>query len=94
MVVIFCFVFPNRHQTNWFLVTLIGFTNFLWQSILQLKFHRIEKNGTLYVDDIEVDSGEPTGKPKFLDGLKTLYVGGVPEGFNSRRAPVSFETLQ
>ena len=46
-------------------------------------------NGTLYVDDRRVDSGRAKGTPSYVNGLQWLHIGGVPEGYNNKRVPVS-----
>ena len=46
-------------------------------------------SGTLYVDETEVASGQASGSSKVVNGLQELFLGGVPEGFDSKRIPVS-----
>ena len=41
------------------------------------------------MDDKKVDSGKARGLPRYINGLETLFLGGVSEGFDSRRVPVS-----
>ena len=50
---------------------------------------RSRVNGTLFVDDQIMDTGQATGRSSSIDGLEKFYLGGVPEGFNSKRVPVS-----
>ena len=40
------------------------------------------------MDDKKVASGKAAGSPKFVNGLEQLFLGGVPEGFDSKRVPV------
>lgn len=53
-----------------------------------MRLQRRGVNGTLYVDDKKVASGKAAGSPKFVNGLEQLFLGGVPEGFDSKRVPV------
>ena len=50
---------------------------------------RKEVNGTLYVDDEKVATGQASGKPTVINGLKEVFLGGAPEQFDAKRVPVS-----
>lgn len=46
-------------------------------------------NGTLYIDNKEIKSGQADGKSSSIDGIKKFYLGGIPEQLKTRRIPVS-----
>ena len=54
----------------------------------QLRLIRKERNGTLYVDDKKEMLGQSVGGATNINGLKTVYLGGVPLGFEAKRVPV------
>ena len=58
-----------------------------------MRLSRKGVNGTLYVDDRRVDSGAAKGTPSFVNALQSLYIGGVPERYNSKRVPVSGDLI-
>lgn len=45
-------------------------------------------DGELFVDGKIVKSGTASGSPRFINGLKELYLGGTPEGFDAKRVTV------
>ena len=49
--------------------------------------------GTLYVDGQWVGNGTAAGTPKYINGLKELYLGGTPEDFDTKRVTVSDVSL-
>lgn len=58
-----------------------------------MRLSRKGVNGTLYVDDSRVDSGRAKGTPSFVNALQWLHIGGVPEGYNNKRVPVSEDLM-
>lgn len=48
---------------------------------------RQKVDGTLYVDGIEVDSGNASGSPTYINSLERFFLGGVPEKFDAKRVP-------
>lgn len=46
-------------------------------------------DGKLFVDGTLVMTGAAAGSPKFINGLKELYLGGTPQGFDAKRVTVS-----
>lgn len=50
---------------------------------------RKEVDGTLYVDDEKVATGQAPGSPTVINALKELFLGGTPENFDAKRVPVS-----
>lgn len=46
-------------------------------------------NGTLYVDDEKVDTGQASGVPTVINSLEEVFLGGTPVNFDAKRVPVS-----
>ena len=45
--------------------------------------------GELYLDGIRVDTGGALGSTRYINGLKELYLGGTPIGFDAKHVTVS-----
>ena len=45
--------------------------------------------GELYLDGIRVDTGGAIGSTRYINGLKELYLGGTPIGFDAKHVTVS-----
>lgn len=55
----------------------------------QVRLIRNQVNGTLYIDNKEIKSGQADGKSSSIDGIEKFYLGGIPEQLKTRRIPVS-----
>ena len=54
-----------------------------------MQLSKKNQRGELYVDGIDVKSGQSSGREIYIDSLKRLFLGGVPENFDARQVPVS-----